>query len=42
MTQSESVKKPSSSAVNETLIIYIVAGALLTMVWVIAFLGWQS
>jgi len=43
MTQSESMKKPSSQhVVSETVIIYIIAAVLLTSVWVIAFLGWQG
>lgn len=42
MTQSESMKKPSSLHVNETVIVYVVAAALLTAVWVIAFLGYQG
>ena len=42
MTKSESMKKPSSLHVSETVIIYLIAAALLTGVWVIAFLGWQG
>jgi len=42
MTQSESLKKPSSLHVNENVIVYIIAAVLLTSVWVIAFLGWQG
>jgi hypothetical protein len=36
------MKKPSSIMVSETLIIYLIAAALLTGVMVIAFLSWQG
>jgi hypothetical protein len=42
MTQSESMKTSSSMEVRETVIVYLIAAALLTMVMVIAFLGWQG
>jgi hypothetical protein len=42
MTQSESMKKPSSLHVNETALVYVIAAVLLISVWVIAFLGWQG
>jgi hypothetical protein len=42
MTNSESMKKPSSLHVTETVIIYLIAAALLTAVMVIAFVGWQG
>ena len=42
MTTSESMKKPSTLLVSETVIIYLIAAALLTGVMVIAFLGWQG
>ena len=42
MTQSESVKKPSSLHVNENAIVYVIAAVLLLSVWIIAFLGWDG
>jgi hypothetical protein len=42
MIQSESMKTPSSMEVRETVIVYLIAAALLTGVMVIAFLGWQG
>jgi hypothetical protein len=36
------MKKTSSMPGNETVIIYVIAAALLIAVWVIAFLGWQG
>jgi hypothetical protein len=42
MTQSESMKKPSSLHVNETVMMYVIAAVLLISVWVIAYLGWQE
>jgi hypothetical protein len=42
MTQSESMKTSSSMEVRETVIVYLIAAALLAMVMVIAFLGWQG
>jgi hypothetical protein len=42
MTKSEFMKKPSSLHSNETIIIYLIAAALLISVWVIAFLSWQG
>jgi hypothetical protein len=42
MSQSESMKTSSSMEVRETVIVYLIAAALLTMVMVIAFLGWQG
>ena len=42
MTQSESMKKPSSQHVNESVMVYVIAAVLLISVWVIAFLGYQS
>jgi hypothetical protein len=42
MTQSESMKKPSSLHVNETVLVYVIAAVLLLSVWIVAFLGWQG
>jgi hypothetical protein len=42
MTKSESLKKPSSLQINETVIIYLIAAVLLTGVMVLAFVGWQG
>ena len=42
MTKSESMKKPSSLQVSETVIIYLIAAALLTGVMVLTFVGWQG
>jgi hypothetical protein len=36
------MKKPSSLQVTETVIIYLIAAALLTGVMVLAFMGWQG
>jgi len=36
------MKKPSSLQVSETIIIYIIAAALLTVVMTLAFVGWQG
>jgi len=36
------MKKPSSLKVNETIIIYLIAVALLAAVMVLAFVGWQG
>jgi len=42
MTKSESMKKPSSLRISETVIIYLIAAALLTGVMILAFAGWQG
>jgi hypothetical protein len=42
MTKSDFMKKPSSLHVGETVIIYLIAAALLSAVMVIAFVGWQG
>jgi hypothetical protein len=42
MTNSESIEKPSSLQVGETVIIYLIAVVLLTGVMVLAFLSWQG
>jgi hypothetical protein len=42
MTQSESIKKPSSLPVSETVVVYLIAAILLTGVMVLAFVGWQG
>jgi len=42
MTNSESMEKPSSLPVSETVIIYLIAAVLLTGVMVLAFLSWQG
>jgi len=36
------MKKPSSLQVSETVIIYLIAAALLTGVMVLTFVGWQG
>jgi hypothetical protein len=42
MTNSESIEKPSSLQVSETVIIYLIAVVLLTGVMVLAYLSWQG
>jgi hypothetical protein len=42
MSKSESMKNPASLPVSETVIIYLIAAALLTGVMVLAFVGWQG
>jgi hypothetical protein len=42
MTKSELMKKPSSLHVGETVIVYLIAAALLTGVMILAFVGWQG
>jgi hypothetical protein len=42
MTKSEFMKKPHSLHVGETVIIYLIAAALLTGVMILAFVGWQG
>ncbi len=36
------MKKPSSLHVTETVIVYLIAAALLAGVMIIAFVGWQG
>jgi hypothetical protein len=36
------MKKPSSIQVSETVIVYLIAAALLTGVMVLAFVSWQG
>ena len=42
MIKSESMKKPSSLQVSETIIIYIIAAVVLAGVMIVAFAGWQG
>jgi hypothetical protein len=42
MTQSETLKKPSSFPVSENVIIYFIAAFLLSLVMIVAFVGWQG
>jgi hypothetical protein len=42
MSQSESIKKSSSVHVSETVIIYLIAAAILTGAAILAFVGWQG
>jgi hypothetical protein len=41
-TKSDFMKKPSSLKFNETIIVYLIAAALLTGVMVLAFVSWQG
>jgi hypothetical protein len=42
MTQSESMKKPSSLHVNETVIVYLIAATLFAGVMILAFVTWEG